>query len=77
MKNVLTVIINPAVSPVMTGTPPPKPAPRNAQVLINILVPVQTKPAEAARLAVENTRSVLALADIFGAEVLVPLKMLV
>ena len=44
---------------------------------INILVPVQTKPAEAAQLAVENTRSVLAPADMLGTEVLVPSKTLV
>ena len=77
MKHAQIVTTSPDVSPVTTGTPPPKPAPRSAQVLINILVPVQTKPAEAARLAVENTRSVLAPADMLGTEVLVPSKTLV
>ena len=73
MKNVLTVITSPAVSLAMIGTPPPKPAPRNAQVLINILVPVQTKPAEAARLATDYMRLVLAPADIAGKMELVKL----
>ena len=77
MKNVQIVITNQAVSLAMIGTPPPKPAPRNAQVLINILVPVQTKPAEAARLATDYMRLVLAPADMLGTEVLVPSKTLV
>ena len=77
MKNVLTVIINPAASPAMTGILPPKHVLRNVQVLINTLVPAPVIPAEAARLAVENTRSVLAPADMLGTENLVLPKMLV
>ena len=77
MKNVLTVIINPDVSPVMTGTPLPKPAPHSAAVIINIPALVQTKQVVAALLAAENIQHVNVLVDIFGVEVLVPLKMLV
>ena len=50
---------------------------RHAAALINILAREQTKLAAAARLAVENTRSVLAPADMLGTEVLVPSKTLV
>ena len=50
---------------------------RRAAVVINILVPAPVIPAEAARLAVENTRSVLAPADMLGTENLVLPKMLV
>ena len=77
MKNVLTVIINPAASPAMIGMLLPKPAPRNAQVLINILVLAPAIPAEAAQPVVENIRLVLAPADMLGTEVLVPSKTLV
>ena len=39
---------------------------RRAAVVINILVPAQIKPEATARLVEENTRLVLALADISG-----------
>ena len=77
MKNVLTVIINQAASPVTTGILPLKPAPHNAHILIDLLVPAPAIPAVAVRLAVENIKHVLVPATIFGAEVLVPLKVIV
>ena len=70
MRNVLTVITNPAASPAMTGTPPPKPAPHNAQVLINIHVPEQTKPGVVVHLAEENIRRVNVQVVMTGATVL-------
>ena len=70
MKHAQIVTTSPDVSPVTTGTPRLKPAPRSAQVLINILVPVQTKPAVAARLVAENIRLVNALVAMNGATVL-------
>ena len=76
MKHAQIVTTSPDVSPVTTGTLPPKPAPRNAQVLINILVLAPAIPAEAAQPVVENIRLVLAPADMLGTEVLVPSKTL-
>ena len=70
MKNVQIVITNPAVNPVMTGTPRHKPARHNVQVLINMLVPVQTKLEEVVQLVAENIRRALALAVMTGAAAL-------
>ena len=66
MKHAQIVTTSPDVSPVTTGTPPPKPAPRSAQVLINILVLAPAIPAEAAQPVVENIRLVLVPADMNG-----------
>ena len=71
MKNVQIVITNPAVNPVMTGTPRHKPARHNVQVLINMLVPVQTKLEEVVQLVAANTQLALVPADMNGAAVLV------
>ena len=68
MKNVLTVIINPAASPATTGILPPKHVLRNVQVLINILAPAPAIPAAAVRLATDYIVNVTVLTDIFGAE---------
>ena len=76
MKNVQIVITNPVASPVMTGMPPPKPAPRNAAVVINIPALEQVIPAAAVRLVMDYMGHVLALADIFGVENLALKKML-
>ena len=77
MKHAQIVTTSPDVSPVTTGTLPPKPAPRSAQVLINILVPVQTKPAEAALHVAENTLRVNVKAPIHGAMALVLVPVLI
>ena len=77
MKNVQIVITNPVASPAMTGTPPPKPAPRNAAVITNTLALEQVIPAAVARLVMVNIRHVLVPATMFGTEVLVPFKTLV
>ena len=77
MKHFQIVITNPAASPVMTGMPLLKPARNNAVVLISIPAPEQVIPVAAVRLAAENIRLVNVLADIFGAENRVPLKIIV
>ena len=68
MKHAQIAIINPAVSPVMTGTLLPKPALRNAAVLINILARAQVKVLLGIPVA-ENIRLVIAKAAIAGTEV--------
>ena len=70
MKHAQIVITNPAVSPVMTGMPLLKPALRNAQVLISILVREQTKPAVTEQPAMENIRLVAVAGATAGTEVI-------
>ena len=53
MRNVLIVITNPAVSPVMTGTKRRRRVRFNAIALINTLAPEQTK-AQAEQLVMES-----------------------
>ena len=77
MKHAQIVTTSPDVSPVMIGILPLKPVPRNAQVLINILVPALVIRVAAVQLVAANTRLVLAPVDMFGMEVLVPFKTLV
>ena len=68
MKHAQIVTTSPDVSPVPTGTLPPKPAPRSAQVLINILVPEQAILAVVVQLVAENTRLVNVIVVMFGTE---------
>ena len=77
MKHAQIVTTSPDVSPVTTGTLPPKHVLRNVQVLINMLAAAPATPAVLALPAVVNIQLVLAPADMLGAEVLVPFKTLV
>lgn len=60
MKNVLTVIINPAASPAMIGTSRHKPVLHNVAVIINTLVQGHMNTAGGS-LAGENIRNVVVL----------------
>ena len=73
MRNVQTVITNPAVNPVMIGTLLLRPARRNVKVRTNTLAQVQVIPAAVERLAAASIKAVNAQTATNGMEKVVPL----
>ena len=71
MKNALTVITNPDVSPVMTGTKRHRLVRLNVKVLTNILAQVQAMPGALGKLVMENINHVIVLLLTRGTDIAV------